>query len=271
MLKKFSEAIGHITCFATFLIVSITLSGLIFFDSFTKGLKYNISILDIDFYSLLVQFLIVNHSGLIGYSVSVFIILFIFFEFFPKAFNFILGIFHFLYLILLKFFNGLVLLLLQSLLMPIVAILVVVNWMLNDWLYKSCIWFLDIVTKLFKYLDRHSKTEQNQIKNTYQIEEGYKHYEKGSFWIVVALGLLIVWLKWIVLFGTTAEKYIENLKKADARHWVYLKMGDEKIKPVPSILLFKTKEGYLVISKETDNFNKAVIYSNNIVIKIEPK
>ena len=57
MLKKFSEAIGHITCFATFLIVSITLSGLIFFDSFTKGLKYNISILDIDFYSLLVQFL----------------------------------------------------------------------------------------------------------------------------------------------------------------------------------------------------------------------
>lgn len=271
MLKKFSEAIGHITCFATFLIVSITLSGLVFFDSLTKGLKYNISILDIDFYSLLVQFLSVNHSGLLGYGLSIFVILFIFFEFFPKAFNFILGVFHFLYLISLKFFKGLVSLFVQSLFMPIVAILVVLNWILNDWLYDFCTWFLERVIKLFKYLDQYTETEQIQIKKTYQIEEGYKHYEKGSFWIVVALGFLIVWLKWIVLFGTTAEKYIEILKKGDARHRVYLKIGDEKIKPVPSIFLFKTREGYLVISKETANFNKPIIYSNNIVVKIEPK
>ena len=97
MLKRLSDAIGHIAYFATFLVVSISLSGLIFFDSFSKGFKYNISILDIDFYNLFIQFLISDRSGVLGYGLSLFIFAFVIFEFFPKAVQFIFGIVHFFF------------------------------------------------------------------------------------------------------------------------------------------------------------------------------
>lgn len=105
MFKKLSDAISHITYFTTFLIVSISLGGLIFFDSFSKNMEYDISIFDLDFYILFIQVVVSDKSNFIGWGLILFIVLFVVFEFFPKTLNFFIGIFHFIGLVVIKFFK----------------------------------------------------------------------------------------------------------------------------------------------------------------------
>ncbi len=234
--------LGILLILQLFLVVSISLSGLIFFDSFSKGFKYNISILDIDFYNLFIQFLISDRSGVLGYGLSLFIFAFVIFEFFPKAVQFIFGIVHFLFLVLWKWLKHGLILLLLCFCMLLLACCVLLNWLAFDcprqWMVFSC----DAIRSGIRAFERFSMAEQHQIKQQYQMEEAYQHYEKSSLWSMGCLVLLCLWLKWLTLFGDSADRYVHQLKKAQASHTAYVKLGEQPLKAVSCIFYSRRKK-----------------------------
>ena len=269
MLKRLSEAFSQVAYFATFLIVSITLGGLIYFDSFSKSIEYDISIFDLDFYNLFIKVIVLDQSNFIGYGLILFTILFIVVEFFPKTITFFLGIFHFCILILIKTLKEPLNFLLYTFFMVLMCPLIIIDWFIYGRIKITLIKIIELIARQIKAFDSFSKKEQEIIKNKYKMEESYKDYEKSSIWVLVSLGFLIIWLKWLIQFGHVADKQVENYKTKEMSHLVYIQ-NNNQIQKIPSIYISKTKNGYLVMI-ENNNTRKAVIYSDNVVNKIEKK
>lgn len=266
-LKKLSTSIGHIAFFSTFLIVSITLGGLIYIDTFLNEIDYNITLLDIDFYNVFIAFLTGDKFGLIGHGLTAFIVLFIIAEFFPKTFYFFIGISHFFYLGLLKLLNRIkepLYFFVFSFSIIIFCLFIVLNWILFDSPQKIIIFMANCIRKL----DHAMKEERLAIQKKYEMELAFKDYEKGSFWIIIALGLFLGWLFWLLEFGAVAKDKVQQLQNKNMSHNIYLQMGG-KVEKVPCRYLLKTRNGYLVMVEGSSGKKKAVIYTDNVVYKLE--
>lgn len=154
--------------------------------------------------------------------------------------------------------------------MVLLSFLIIIDWCLFDKasfiLKKIGRWVVEYI-KLF---DRFSKQEQIEIKKKYDMEDAYKDYEKGSFWILVLLSLMIVWLGWLTQFAKIADTYFLDLKnKKEMTHNIFVN-SNEKIIKIPCLYVSRVKNGYIVMVKDT-RFNKPVIYSDSTIYKLEKK
>lgn len=119
-----------------------------------------------------------------------------------------------------------------------------------------------------KKIDDAMKEERLAIQKKYEMELAYKDYEKGSFWIIIALGLFLGWLLWLLEFGVVAKDKVQQLQTKNMSHNIYLQVGG-KVEKVSCRYLFKTRNGYLVMVEGSSGKKKAVIYTDNVVYKLE--
>ncbi|NAS00830.1 hypothetical protein [Acinetobacter haemolyticus] len=174
-----------------------------------------------------------------------------------------------IFLVVLKFFRKLkepFVLFALSIFMVMLSFLVILNWILFDSAKKALL----LLVNLAKKINSSTLSEQKKIKEQYQMEIAYKDYEKGSFWVVLSLSILMIWLKWMVQFGEVARANVHELKIKAPTHLIFLQVNG-KIQKLEGIFISKTRNGYLVMINQEGVNNKAIIYSDTNIYKIETK
>ena len=254
IFQRFSDTLSRFAFLATVLLVSVTLSGYIFLDALAHELNVNISIFEIDLYSLLGYFLRDLKGVYIAFLIGVFC-LSISATIFPKSINWFLSLGYFLLLNLQKILTQ------QRI------------WKFFRFLNKLS---LGLLKKIFFLIDdciekikQNTQTETEKVQEKFDFKEANRAFNYSYYLALFLLGVFLFWLTWMAHFGEVAKNYANLLKQHDFTHTIYLVEKDE-IKHLDCTFVSKIKNGYLVMA-EQEKQKVATIFTDNFVYKIEPK
>lgn len=268
MIEKINHSFAKLAFFSTFVMVSITLAGLFYFDTYLKAFGYDLTFIELDFYTLFMSVLILDSHKILTTCFGAVVTLIVMLEFFPKSLNFIIGIGLFLWLLLEKY-------ILVSLLKFLVLIFLMLLKLINIVSFGFLQYFLIKLRNLLKvgvlFLSKKTTSEQKIVQDKLDFTNAFMEYEKSTKWVVLALGLSLLWIFWLSSFAELAQSRAKVSLSKDYQFKYQMFMID-KPQPINCQLILKLKTGYLVVVKDPKSGQRvATLFSDNVVEKISFK
>lgn len=262
------EVLGRLGKFfffiSTLFIVSISLGGILYTDSFSQSLGFNFSLFDLNAYTSFTQVLISDQYNVFakGIVITIFIMSFIFV--YPKSlllvYDLLVILVSYIYCVLPSKFFLLLFLVISPFLLPFFFLILV---------------FVSIVLKLkelnsLKEICRevNLKLEKNEYlkKSDKRIPSNFSSYIKASLVFVLIALPLQLWCGWILEIGKQGEKHAKNYLKSPNYKTVVL-TNNIKLK---AVLVGKVKNGYLfVLNENNKNRNQATFISDSAILRID--
>ena len=268
MLEKLNHSFAKLAFFSTFVMVSITLGGLFYFDTYLKAFGYDLTFIELDFYTLFMNVLILDPHKILTKCFGAVVTLIVMLEFFPKSLNFIIGIALFLWLILEKY---ILISFLKFLLHIFRKLYKFINIVSFGFLQYLIIKLINLLKLSFVFLSEKTKSEQEIVQDKLDFTNAFSEYEKSTKWVVLALGLSMLWIFWLVSFGDVAKSRAELLLKNNNIYGYQLFKSNQP-QPINCQLIMKLKTGYLVVVKDPKSGQRVVtLFSDNVVEKIVKK
>ena len=264
----FDEIIGRIGklffFISTLFIVSISLAGILYTDSFARTLGFNFSMFDVNSYTFFTQVLISDQYQVLGNGVVALTFIISFFCAFPRS---LLLVSDLLYLV------GLFFILLLPRSFFIFLLLVVSPFFLPFFLILITVFAVFVkVTENNFIMNGLKKVNLKLVENGHykkiKIREQHTEssYLKATIMFVMVGYLVVLWLSWIVGIGAHGKKHADLYLKSQEYKSIQL---IDKTK-LNGVLVTKVKNGYLFVLKENNKDNlKASFIPDNVIFRID--
>lgn len=264
----FDEILGRIGklffFFSTLFIVSISLAGILYTDSFAKELGFNFSMFDLNAYTFFTQVLISDRYQVLGYGMVSLVFIISFICVYPKSLLLVYDLFFVLGLHLLllipKSFFVFVFLMISPFLLPfllIVLILVAVGIKIEH---------SNFIKEKWKKINLSLNKNEHYKKINNRKHHSESSYLKATIIFIIVASSLQLWLSWIVEVGQEGKKHAKVFLESQSYKTLML-TNNTTLKVV---LVVKVKNGYLVVLNEDNkNKEKASFIPDNVILRID--
>ncbi|MBP5992528.1 MAG: hypothetical protein KA518_01120 [Acinetobacter sp.] len=264
-LESILGRIGKLFFFiSTVFIISISLAGILYTDSFARELGFNFSLFDLNSYTFFTQVLISDKYQVLSKGVVTLIFIVSFICVYPKSLLlvydllFVVGLY--LLLILPKSLLKLLLLMITPFLIPLLLVVLV---------------FIAIVIKVADsnfIKEKWRKVNLSLDKNTHyqkvkkRESRVFSEYIKATVIYGFLATFLYLWLFWIVEVGKQGKPHAQKYLESNQFSTLYLTNGTQN----KVVLISKVKNGYLFVLNESNkNKTKASFVPDSVILRID--
>lgn len=249
---------------STLFIVSISLGGILYTDSFSQTLGFNFSLFDLNAYTSFTQVLVSDQYNVFakGIVITIFIMSFIFV--YPKslllAYDLLVILVSNIYYVLPSKFFLLLFLVISPFLLPLFFLILVLVSIVLKLREFNCL------KKICREINLKLEKNEYYKKSDKRIPSNFPSYIKASFLFVLMALPLQLWGSWILGVGKQGEEHAK----------IYLKSPNYKTVMLinntvfNAVLVSKVKGGYLFVLHENGkNNNKATFISDSAILRID--
>ena len=263
-----NEVLGRISKFfffiSTLFIISISLAGILYTDSFARELGFNFSVFDLNAYTFFTQVLISDRYQIVAKGLVGLIFIVPFICAYPKSLLLIYDLFVaigiYIFLALPKSLFKFLLLIISPFLIPILLLILV---------FMACAIKISECNMLKKKL-REVNFKINKNKHYQIIKQRENHVYVAYIKALLIYGVLAIflylWMIWIVDVGNQGSPHAQKYLMSDQYSVIYLTNGTKS----KGVLVSKVKNGYLfVLNENAKNKSKASFISDSVILRID--
>lgn len=270
MVDQVFNRLSKLVFLTTFFIVSISFSGLIYFDNFFSTLGFDYSIFELEFYSFFVKVLISDHNNVIIKTIFSVIFFISFVVIYPRSLRFIYDIIYLCALSIWYFFripggfSYFLLFYFSPFLFPFIFIVLIIHAVfikVNE--NKK---FNDHIKKVKSDLQRND----NYIKLLARINEVSDDFLKSYITFIIIFLAFFLWLAWAFDIGKQGQKHAEEYLYFPANNLKTVYLVDRS--DLKAKFISKVKNGYLFVLEEKDGCKfkkKAIFISDSAILRID--
>lgn len=250
--------------FSTLFIVSISLAGILYTDSFSRELGFDFSMFDLNAYTFFTQVLISDKYQVLGYGVVGLIFIISFVCVYPKSLLLVYDLFFILGLYLLSLlpnsFFLFIFLMFSPFLLPLLLIILILLALVIK--IEESNFIKDKWRKINFSLDKNEHYKKiNERKN-----HNESAYFKAIIVFIVMASSLKLWLSWIIDVGQQGQVHAQKHLDSTKYKTLYL-TNNTKLKVV---MVSKVKNGYIfVLNENNKNKEKASFIPDNVILRID--